>query len=434
MFASLAQKRHSLVFRLLFYFILSIIALSLILAFSFTQRIRPHIQQQVLPNVERYLEYLISDIGTPPDIEVASELATRLPFEIRIEGPGQEWRSRPGIRAISTYRLRPAPPPYESIYYGHTRRNELVLIERQGWRYLFVIEDSFRRGSERRHWLLFVGFAAILLALYLVIRRHLRPIEALSEQVRRIGEGDLARSSGDPGRGELGTLARGIDQMAGQIRSMLENKSGMLLAISHELRSPLTRMRVNLELLDESDVRDQLIDDAREMEELLAAILESEKLSAGHAPLTRARINLSELVREVIDGHPDHHRIKPELVDVWVDADAMRLRLLLRNLLDNAAKYSTESDGDIIVRLDIGQESIKLQVIDHGVGIAPGDIDRLAQAFYRPDSARQRNTGGYGLGLYLCRLISEAHGGQLQIESSTEEGTRISVILPRDNS
>jgi signal transduction histidine kinase len=430
----LVSKWQSLIFRLLFYFMLSILALAVVLGISFTQRLKPHVQQQILPNVERYLDYLISDIGDPPDLIVAQQLADELPFEIRIEGQGSQWASNPAIKPISSYRFEAAPPPYENVYYGHQRRTELLLIKHDDLQYLFVVEDSFRRGAERRHGLLFVGLAAILLLLYIGIRRLFRPLGVMSEQVRRIGEGDLQQSIEVENKGELGLLATGINRMSRQIKSMLESKSGLLLAISHELRSPLTRMRVNLELLDDDDLRSKLIDDTREMEALIAAILESEKLSSSHAPLLLRQSQLAELVREVVANHPQSSRIDMQLTATPLAVDELRFKLLLKNLIDNALQYSREPDAHIEVHLHRERTAAILEVVDQGVGIAASDIPKLTGAFYRPDSARQRNTGGYGLGLYLCQLIVDAHGGGLRIESVPGKGTRVVVSLPADNS
>jgi signal transduction histidine kinase len=229
-------------------------------------------------------------------------------------------------------------------------------------------------------------------------------------------------------------LADGINQMSSRIKSMLEGKSALLLAISHELRSPITRLRVNLELLDESEIRQKLIEDIRDMESLVAAILESEKLNSRHAPLNLGRCALDELLREVVELHRCRERIETRLSPVVLEADQMRIKLLIKNLVDNACQYSQAQDGAIEVSLGQDRETISIEVLDHGIGIAPEDIPHLTEAFYRPDSARQRGTGGYGLGLYLCRLIAEAHGGGIDIESSPGHGTRVIVRLPLDNS
>jgi len=207
-----------------------------------------------------------------------------------------------------------------------------------------------------------------------------------------------------------------------------------LLAISHELRSPLTRMRVNLELLEESRARQKLIDDLREMENLVAAILESEKLGSGHAPLNLRRCDLLRLVEDVVTAHPAAERIKTRLQPVEAVVDELRIKLLLKNLIDNACHYSRDGGGLVEVRLDSGDQRVAIEVRDEGSGIPAEELPRLTEAFYRPHGARDRNSGGYGLGLYLCKLVVDAHDGRMTIESEPGKGTRVSVELPRDNS
>ncbi len=432
MWRALRAKWHSLIFRLLLYFLVSLVALALVLGISFSQRLKPHLQQEILPNVDRYIDYLIDDIGLPPDLDVAQRLADELPFELRIEGQGLAWRSSPKLRAIDSYHFHPAPPPYDDVYFSHHRRAQYLLIKRQDYAYLFTVDNSFRRGAERRYGFLFLIIGLILVALYFAIRRMFRPVAAMSRQVRRIGEGELEQTLEVPGRGELAQLAAGINDMSAQIKSMLEGKSAMLLAISHELRSPLTRMRVNLELLEPGDTQQKLVEDIREMERLVAAILESEKLGSGHAPLNRVRCRVDELIDEIVAAHPQQTRIECDLEPLIAEVDPMRFRLLVKNLLDNACEHAAE--GAVELGLRRVQNELCFEVRDQGPGIPADELPRLTEAFYRPDSARSRETGGYGLGLYLCRLIADAHGGDLTIESAPQTGTRVLVRLPVDNS
>ena len=434
MWSYLQARWQSLIFRLLFYFLVSMLALAVILGISFAQRIKPHVQNEILPNVERYIEYLIEDIGNPPDLVIAQQLADQLPFEIRIEGQGIDWSSSPVLKAITTYEFEPAPQPYDNVYLSHHRRDQFLLIQKQDYQYLFSVDNGFRRGSERRHWVLFLLLGSILLFLYFVIRRMFRPIEAMSRQVKKIGEGDLEQRIETGGKGELELLAAGINDMSEQIKAMLEGKSALLLAISHELRSPITRMRVNLELIEAGEVQQKLIDDLREMETLIASILESEKLNSRHAPLALERCDMSSLVGEVIKDHPCQGRIRSRMTPVEAMVDPMRIKLLIKNLVDNACQHAGEDEGNIDINLSHEPGVLRLEVQDQGAGMDPGDIPRLTEAFYRPDSSRQRNTGGYGLGLYLCKLIADAHAGQIAIESEPKKGTRVIVILPLDNS
>lgn len=422
---------QSLVFRLLFYFLVSMLAIGLILAASFAYRFQPYFRSDILPNVERYIDYIIADIGTPPNLDTAANLAASLPFEIRVEGPGVDWSSTPRLRPVYSYRLRPAPPPYDGVFIGHHRRDELLLVERGTYRYLFTLDERFNRGSRQRFWVLFVVLGGALLVLYLAIRRLFRPIAAISEQVDKIGDGDLEQRLDETGSRELALLAGGVNRMSERIRSMLDAKSGLLLAISHELRSPLTRMRVNLELLEPGATQQQLVEDLREMEALVGAILESERLGDRHAPLNKSRCAVHELVESVIASHACSDRIEAELVPAEAEIDSLRLRLLLKNLLDNAGRYSRPEDGPIEVGLRPLQQQLVITVTDAGIGIEADEIPRLTEAFYRPDSARRRDTGGYGLGLYLCHLIVVAHGGEMHIDSAPGQGTRVTVKLPR---
>lgn len=429
MWAAIKTKWQSLTFRLLFYFLISMVLIAMLLVVSFTRGLKPHLENEILPNVERYIDYIIADIGDPPDLQVAKQLAAQLPFEIRIEGDQLNWASNSWIKSISSYRFERAPEPYNHVFYGHQRKRQLLLIQRGSYQYLFVTDNDFRERSQMRHGVLFLISALILFLLYMAIRRLFAPIQLISQQVERIGSGDLETEYVPTGQGELGLLAEGVNRMSAQIKSMLESKSALLLAISHELRSPMTRMRVNLELLEKNYIRDKLVEDIRHMDAQLSAILEAEKLNNKHAPINRSECDLPALVEDLVHDHPCHNRIECQLLPLTMQVDRFRIQLLLKNLLDNACHYSTETDANILISINRVGATVVLTVSDDGIGIEKNDIPRLTEAFYRPDRARQRHTGGYGLGLYLCNLIAQAHGGELLIESEPGKGTRVSLIL-----
>jgi signal transduction histidine kinase len=135
-----------------------------------------------------------------------------------------------------------------------------------------------------------------------------------------------------------------------------------------------------------------------------------------------------------VDAHPGREYIRSELTPVELEVDELRIKLLIKNLLDNALQYSRDTSPAAQITLHTASAAAILEVVDRGIGIAADELPRLGEAFYRPDSARRRNTGGYGLGLYLCRLICAAHGGELRIESEPGQGTRVIVSLPIYNS
>lgn len=427
---NLALQYQSLIFRIFLYFIISALAVALVLGWNFANRIKPRFNNEILPNLSQYIQYVVRDISTPPDLEKARSLTEKLPFELRIDGADVDWSSTPKLRAIDTYRLRPAPQPYQNYWISRHGRDHLLMLEVSGYRYLFAVDNDFDSGSSHRHSILFAMLAGILLILYLAIRRIFAPVRDISQHLKKIGAGQLDQPVVVKGSGELAQLAAGINDMTVEIKSMLESKAGLLLAISHELRSPITRMRINLELLDDGDKRQVLIRDLGEMEELVSAILESERLNTRHAKLNRSSFNLAELIDEVIGQNFEHCEINRQLSSNLVSLDEVRIRLLVKNLIDNACRYSLQSDKPVMVKLVVKGDMLEFIVSDNGPGVEASELVHLAEAFYRSDSARGRKTGGYGLGLYLCRLIAEAHGGSISFESEAGRGLTVTIRIP----
>ena len=220
--------------------------------------------------------------------------------------------------------------------------------------------------------------------------------------------------------------------MASSLHGMLDAKRALLLAMSHELRTPLTRARVNVELLEDGPERSALLRDLGEMRELITSLLESERLSQGHSALQAEAVDLAALVRDAVAALPGAPDINLDLGPAMapVQADPTRLRLLLRNLLENALRHGAGAGKQpiVFVRREADQR-LALGVRDFGPGVPAEQLPHLAQAFYRPDTARTRSSGGVGLGLYLCRLVAQAHGGELRLQRA-EPGLEVAMVLP----
>jgi len=223
--------------------------------------------------------------------------------------------------------------------------------------------------------------------------------------------------------------------MADGLHGMLDAKRQLLLAISHELRSPLTRARLNAELVDEGEARDALLHDLSEMRDLITDLLESERLAGGHAALHTEPTDVNALVRELLTG-PFAGRAIESTLDATVPTlplDPTRMKLLLRNLLDNALRHSSETTAPPHVSTSWTDGTLSVTVRDHGPGVAEDELAHLTEAFYRTDTARLRSTGGVGLGLHLCALIAQAHGGQLVLRN-TSPGLAAELTLPTASS
>jgi signal transduction histidine kinase len=222
--------------------------------------------------------------------------------------------------------------------------------------------------------------------------------------------------------------------MADSLQQMLEAKRQLLLAISHELRTPITRAKLQLEFMDDDAVRDALADDINEIDLLISDLIEAERLSNQHQALLAEPVDFADYIGLVLEPYfqnyaPGVDYQRPQ-EDVCVNVDKLRTRLLLTNIVNNAIRHGR--DNPITVRVAFSDAEVSLEVEDAGEGIAAEHMEHLSEPFYRPDSARQRNTGGFGLGLYLCRLIAQAHGGRLEISSELGVGTRVKIHLPRD--
>lgn len=167
------------------------------------------------------------------------------------------------------------------------------------------------------------------------------------------------------------------------------------------------------------------------MEVLLGELLESERLSGRHSVLNLQPVAVNALLDEVISEHFSNSQLTVGHCDedLYLLLDPVRIKLLLKNLLDNALRYSPpEQPPSLKCQFD-GKE-LQLLIQDQGPGIAAEHLPHLTDPFYRVDPARQRKTGGYGLGLYLCRVIAQAHGGTLTIDSTPGQGTVVTVTLP----
>jgi signal transduction histidine kinase len=273
----------------------------------------------------------------------------------------------------------------------------------------------------------------ILVGVYFLMRRLLRPVRVLSEGVERLRMGDLEVEMPTRRTDELGRLIVSFNEMARAVRERIRARDQLLLDVSHELRSPLTRMRVALEMLPESTAKRSVVEDVAEVEAMITELLETERLDSPHGGLARTRVDLSALVRDVVDGvagQPPGVQLVGADASRFADVDAERMRMVLNNVLSNALKYTDRGGYPVRVVVDAAEGAIMISVHDRGVGIAQDDLAYVFEPFYRADGSRTRETGGYGIGLSLAKRIVEAHGGAIEVSSELGEGTSVLVTLP----
>ena len=418
--------RHSLRLKLVLVFLVLALVMTAIFLAGMQRAIGMGWRQAVAPLLADYVDRLVAEIGSPPSVERALALTQRLPVSVRIDGPLVHWASNdPGH--VDEW-------DYDRRYDGRPRLLERVTAD--GHRVVLGLGDLPWKSQPRLiGWVTLVLLLAITALAYRYVRRLLRPLDDIRAGAQRFGRGEFEQPIGVRHRDELGDLAAQINTMASDIHQMLEGKRALLLAISHELRSPLTRARLNVELLPEETgtqvARDALLRDLAQMRDLIADLLESERLSGAHVALHRERTDPSALVQAVAAGSSDFAPIHLQLQGgpVMVDLDRVRLRLALRNLLDNALRHGAGAARPPSVSLATEGTSLKLVVRDFGPGVEAAQLAHLAEPFYRTDEARQRSTGGVGLGLYLARLVAQAHGGSLVLRNG-QPGLEVTMLLP----
>jgi signal transduction histidine kinase len=382
-----------------------------------------------------YAGYVLEDIGTPPDTFAARRVSERLGVAIRIEGPGVAWASDADVPTFAEADLpeMPALPGARAGIVEHLGFS--ADVTRDGYRYLLGLQSgrSAVGSSAREHVSDALFMIAVLVAVYFLMRRLLRPVRVLSEGVRRLSAGDLDVEMFTGRTDELGRLVESFNAMTRAIRERIQARDQLLLDVSHEIRSPLTRMRLALEMVPDSPARRSVIEDIEETEAMIQELLETERLDSPHGGLAKSRVDLSALLREFVAGVTDRGP-GIDLVGtdrpVYAEVDPDRIRILVGNILSNAIKYSDPKGAPVRVVLDAPEGAIVISFHDHGIGIATDDLAYVFEPFYRADRSRSRDTGGYGVGLSLAKRIVEAHGGSIELNSRVGEGTSVLVSVP----
>lgn len=283
---------------------------------------------------------------------------------------------------------------------------------------------------------------------WLTARSLAKPLAALSEVATAFGSGQLTARAAQDRDDEFGDLARTFNDMAQRVASLMRTEKELIANVSHELRTPLARIQVALDLAAEGDADSareslrEIAEDLVELERIVDDVLTaarlalSEGVTASAMPPVRVEdVDVQNLVERTIARFRAAHPVRPVQLQFGSvlpnsRADAVLLRRVLDNLLDNADKYTEEPTAPIQVAAHRAGPDIVIEVRDHGMGVAPEDAERVFEPFFRADRSRARATGGYGLGLALARRIVEAHAGHLRLLPRPGGGTVARIELP----
>lgn len=279
---------------------------------------------------------------------------------------------------------------------------------------------------------LLVVIGTVVFSAFWFLQRQLQPLAALRGGVEAVARGNFATRVPIVRNDEIGQVAKAFNTMAGRVGEMVDDRERLLADVSHELRSPVARMKVALEFIPAGDKRCALARDLREMENLIAVLLEREALRSRAGRLAGEEVDLVALAGDVVAGFAGRDpgvEFNAEGA-ARIVADPALIRLLLQNLIGNGVKFSRPDSQPVELLLEPGPDAVVLRVRDDGIGIPAGSEERLFRPFVKLDRARGHGVG-YGIGLNLCQRIVRLHGGTLCLRPRESRGTEAVVDLPR---
>ncbi|MBV8633909.1 MAG: HAMP domain-containing protein, partial [Burkholderiaceae bacterium] len=269
------------------------------------------------------------------------------------------------------------------------------------------------------------SLAAVLLLSFLVVRWITRPLAALSDAAEAVGRGEHVAELPESGSLEFINTARAFSQMRQRIQRYLEDRERLFISISHDLRTPITRLKLRSELLDDDALRGEFEEDLDELDMMVKGALQSVKDTEIHENWTTVR--LDPIIRRLVrSAHLAKHNVAFVETGISVRGKPLALKRAIANLLDNALFYGERVEISVSRR----EHSVIIAIRDHGPGVPEEALASLFEPYVRLHDGREQNESGMGLGLGIARSMIEAHGGTLVLENHPEGGLNAVITLP----
>ena len=398
-----------------------------------------------------YYDYMLEDLQYPPNIDKAEEIVGQMPFDMKIMGEDLNWASSPQFIITDTINfelstlnvakikadIAEGKAPSGGGVQAARYKNRTYAKIPFGDYTIFLVTPKMSVAAQRTYIIELIIAITLLVFLicYAMVQRIFRPIKSIEEGANQIGQGQLEYRIDVKQKDELGSLAEKINQLAVNVQEMLAAKQRLNLGVSHELRSPLTRARLEVELLEDSKIKEDLLNEINAMETIIANLLDSEAINYGHKKLKLELFELGDMISQMIQksGFLTDSNIAFIPLDyaAQVEADKTLFEVMIKNILENAIHYNPAEGEPIQVRVEQVEDTYEIKIRDFGPGFSKEDLTKVTEPFYRTGQSRSRQSGGFGLGLYLCKQIVEAHQGTIAIANHEETGAVVAVTIPK---
>ena len=308
---------------------------------------------------------------------------------------------------------------------------------------LFLVENI--EVSQLRHIPLSLGlliaFLTINLISFLLARTLTKRIQKLRQATQKLAQGHLASRVDIKGKDEVSALATDFNRMAEQLQLMLKSQRQLVSDVSHELRSPLARLRIALELAQRSESETpkkmfaRIEKEADELENLVTDLLSLARIESSQFVLEIKHFCLCELLQKIVEdanfeGSKQHKKVVLQSCDkILIHADPVLMHSAIENIIRNALRY-TPANSEVTVSLKQQKNKLSISIKDQGTGVPEDALPRLFEPFARISEARERKTGGFGLGLAITGRVIKAHGGTVFAKNRQEGGLSVFISLP----
>ncbi|MBN8572164.1 MAG: HAMP domain-containing histidine kinase [Ignavibacteria bacterium] len=275
-----------------------------------------------------------------------------------------------------------------------------------------------------------IFFIFFFTALYFSFKKILSPLKDLSTCIKNLNNGNSGFRLNVKSKDEFGQIAETINELNDTITNSVKAKETLLIDVSHELRTPLTKMKLSSEFITDEKIKSRIKDEVNEMEHMVTELLDNYKKENEMSKPVISEFDLNELIESAAGKFtPERIDFPNENQKLLVKADRKKIETVIKNLIDNALKYSSENIKIISEKNPDNSNGFILRIKDYGAGIPDNEIKYIFEPFYRVDKSRNKSIAGYGLGLNIVKKIIEAHNGTIEVKSEKDKGTEFIVKI-----